>query len=116
MQRSFPFLATCKKPAAAPDWVVSAVQSEHQAVAVSLSGVNARIVAKTLKISGAYLSQIRHGDRPIPDWFVKPFCYATGTALLQQWIDMQEALAVASHKETESALVKRLARNLERAA
>lgn len=116
MQHTFPFLAVCKAPKRAPDSLISKVSNAAQAVAVSLAGVNAKGVAARLGISQPYLSQIRRGARPVPDWFVKPFCYATGTNLLAQYLDLQEALAIAKGNETSNALIKRLARDLERAA
>lgn len=114
MQTNFAFLAVLKAPRAAPDSLVSRIRSDAQAVAVSLHGHKQAYIAAKLGVSGAYLSQIKTGDRPLPDRLVMPLCYLTGTLLVQQFRDLQEALA--SIKGRTECAVAAMAAELRRAA
>ena len=116
MQTNFAFLAAIPKPKAAPDALVARINADAQAVAVSLqsSGLKQAYVAAQLGISGAYLSQIRKGKRPLPDKLVMPLCYLTGTLLIQQYRDLQEALATI--KGRTECVVAAMANELRRAA
>lgn len=93
MQTNFPFLAVLKAPRRAPDSLVARANSDAQALAVSLYGHKQAAIAAALGISGAYLSQIKRGTRPLPDRLVTPLCYLTGTLLIQQRREFAEALA-----------------------
>ena len=116
MQTNFAFLAVVPKPKAAPDALVARINADAQAVAVSLqsSGLKQAYVAAQLGISGAYLSQIRNGLRPLPDKLVMPLCYLTGTLLIQQYRDLQEALATI--KGRTECVIAAMANELRRAA
>ena len=105
-------------PKQAPDKLLRQIDSESQAVAVSMQAAGAKLayIAAALGRSESYISLIRSGKRPVPNWFVKPFCHITGTLLLQQYIDLQAALASITHSETSSDVVSRLAQMLEQAA
>lgn len=103
-----------RRPIDAPANVLRLVESEAQAVAVSMRSCGAKLayIAAALKKSEAYISRIRSGKRPVPDWFIAPFCRVTGTNLLRQFIDWQDALAETSAKRE----VERLADMLREAA
>ena len=81
-------------PKDAPAKVVRQIESEAQALAVSMSagGLKQSYVAAAIGKSDAYLSQMRNGRRPIPRKLVGPLCAATGSNLLRQFIEMQAAL------------------------
>jgi Trp operon repressor len=116
MQTTFPFLSILPAPKAAPDSLVARVQSDAQAVAVSLVAAKLKqaYIAASLGVSGAYLSQIRHGVRPLPDRLVLPLCFLTGSLLIQQFRDLQDALATVRGR-TQCA-VAAMANELRRAA
>lgn len=105
-------------PKPAPDKLLRQIDSEAQAVAVSMQAAGAKLayVAAALGRSESYVSLIRAGKRPVPQWFIKPFCHITGTLLLQQYIDLQAALASITQRETANDVVARLAQMLEQAA
>ena len=116
MQTNFAFLAAIPAPKAAPDDLVARVKTDAQAVAVSLKSSNLKqaYVAAQLGISAPYLSLIRKGLRPLPDKLVMPLCYLTGTLLIQQFRDLQEALATI--KGRTECVVAAMANELRRAA
>lgn len=103
-----------KGPSVADPRVLRQIESESQAVAVSMqaSGAKLAYVAAALGKSESYISLIRSGKRPVPDWFIKPFCHITGTLLLQQFRDLQCAL----EEVTARRVVERLADMLRQAA
>jgi DNA-binding transcriptional regulator YdaS (Cro superfamily) len=94
MQSNFPFLALMQAPRPAPDSVVSRIKSDAEALAVALHGHKQAYIAAQLGVSGAYLSQMKKGERPLPDKFVLPLCYLTGTLLIQQHRELRDALDV----------------------
>lgn len=103
-----------KGPSPADPRVLRQIESESQAVAVSMQACGAKLayIAAALGKSESYISLIRSGKRPVPDWFVKPFCHITGTLLLQQFRDLQAAMEeVTARREVE-----RLADMLRQAA
>lgn len=95
MQTSFPFLSAMPSPKDAPDALVARISSESEAVAVSMraKGFKQSWYAAQLGKSEAYISLIASGKRPVPRWFVKPFCVLSGSNLLAQHIELQTALA-----------------------
>jgi len=103
-----------KGPSHADPRVLRQIESEAQAIAVSMRACGAKLayVAAALGKSESYISLIRAGKRPVPDWFVNPFCHLTGTLLLRQFRDLQTALEVV----TARSEVERLAGMLELAA
>jgi hypothetical protein len=116
MQTKFPFLAVMQAPKRAPDGMVARIESEAQAVAVSLQSSHCKqaYIAAQLGISPTYLSLIRHGERPLPGRLVVPLCYLTGTWLIQQHRDFREALAVVQGRT--DCIVAAMANELRRVA
>ncbi len=109
-QRFFAFMAIVKPPENACHRVLRQVDSEAQAVAVSMHGHKLAGYAAQLGISVPYLSRIASGQRDVPAWFVEPFCYATGTNLLKQYRALQE------HLSGTQDVIRNLALQLRRAA
>lgn len=118
MQRNFPFYSLAKAPQDAPDALVARIKSDAEAVAVSMraAGYKQAWYAAQLGKSAAYISQLRNGQRKVPDWFVLPFCWLSGSNLLQQCRDLQEALAAVKEVTSERQRVTRLALELQRVA
>lgn len=103
-----------KGPTPADPRVLRQLESEAQAIAVAMQACGAKLayIAAALGKSESYISLIRSGKRPVPNWFVKPFCHITGTLLLQQFRDLQCAMTeVTARREVE-----RLAELLREAA
>lgn len=82
------------RPAPAPAKVLRQVESEAQALAISIAAGNHKLayVAASVGKSIAYVSRLKSGKRPIPRKLVGPLCNATGSALLRQFIELQDAL------------------------
>ena len=114
MQRSFPFISALPAPKPAPASLVARVESEAQAMAVSLIGVKHAYIAAQLNISAGYLSQMLHG-KPVPEWLVLPFCALTATNLLAQYRQLQEREHLACGVESEAEIIQRLAAQLRAA-
>lgn len=117
MQREFPFLALIPKPKDAKPSLVARCMAQGNpvamAVSVSLQGMKAAYVAAKLGISAPYLSEIRRGKKPAPEWMPEPFAYLVGSALILQVIaDMQRD---ALDHETPEDVARRLARELRAA-
>lgn len=81
-------------PRDAPAKVVRQVESEAQALAVSIRAGHHKLayVAACIGKSAPYVSQMQRGQRPIPSRLVDPLCAATGSNLLRQFLDLQRAL------------------------
>lgn len=81
-------------PKDAPAKVVRQVESEAQALAISMAAGQHKLeyVAACIGKSQGYVSRMRTGERPIPHKLVSPLCSATGSNLLRQYIDLQRAL------------------------
>jgi len=101
-------------PKDAPAKVLRQIETEAQALAVSIAGGNHKLdyVAACIGKSRSYLSRLQSGKRPIPEKLIGPLCAATGTNLLRQFIELQQAL---NDFESERVQIKRLARLLEAA-
>jgi hypothetical protein len=117
-QRAFPWITEVLKPVDAELHHVGMCRSAHDAVAVSLltSRVPAKRVAQYLEVTEATISQIKRGVRPVRDWMVKPFCYATGTNLLQQYIDLQNALVLVKKNKCDRERIEAIVYEMRRAA
>lgn len=117
-QREFPWLAGCRKPANADTRLLSRCESEGMAALISVRigcrGTDSW-VAKRPGISRSYLSEILSGAKAVPDWLPVPLAYLTGTWLLRQYLDLQDALAAVS-EESPKARAERLAREYLRGA
>jgi hypothetical protein len=115
MQRNFPFLAILPAPKHAPADLVRRVDTDAQAISVSMIGMKQAYIAASLGISAAYLSQMVHG-RAVPDWIVEPFCVLTGTRLLAQVRKLREAQDIAHGIDTAANVIRRMAAELRSAA
>lgn len=111
MQGNLPLISSMHgRPQAAPAKVLRQITCEAQAVAVSIkmSGFKLAYIAACFGKSESYICRIKRGKRPVPEWFVTPFCRMTGTTLLQQFIDLQD--------DDEDRLNARLANELRKSA
>lgn len=81
-------------PKPAPAKVLRMIESEAQALAVSILAGSHKLtyIAACIGKSTAYVSRMQSGKRPIPDRLVNALCAATGSLLLRQYIDLQRAL------------------------
>lgn len=81
-------------PQDAPSKVLRQVDSEAQALAVSIRAGHHKLeyVASCIGKSVAYVSRMQNGERPIPEKLVGPLCAATGSNLLRQFRDLQAAM------------------------
>lgn len=113
MQRSFPFLSILPAPVNAPADLVRRIDTDAQALAVSLIGMKHGYVAASLGISHAYLSQMVHG-RAVPEWMVTPFCHLVGSRLLAQVRALRDAQDFAAG--IEAAAIRRMAAELRACA
>lgn len=101
-------------PSLAPAKLLRQIESDAQALAVSIRAGSHKLayIAACIGKSEAYVCQLRKGVRPIPEALVMPLCAATGSLLLQQFRDLQDAMA----EVTERREVERLAAMLRAAA
>jgi hypothetical protein len=85
-------------PKDAPAKVVRQIESDAQALAVSIRAGSHKLayIAACIGKTEAYVSMLRNGKRPIPDRLVRPLCAATGSNLLQQYRDLEAALGEVS--------------------
>lgn len=102
-----------RKPLDAPAKLVRMIESDAQAVAVSIkaSGLKLAYIAALIGKSEGYVSRMRSGKRPVPDKLVKPFCRAVGSRLLEQYQDLRAAL-----EQSERDSISRMAAMLSEAA
>jgi hypothetical protein len=117
-QREFAWLAECRKPANADQRLLSRCESAGMAALISVRigcrGTDSW-AAKRIGISRSYLSEILSGAKPVPAWMPRPLAYLTGTWLLQQYLDLQDALASVS-EESPKDRAERVAREYLRGA
>ena len=100
-----------RQPKPAPAQVLRQVDSEAQALAISIAAGNHKLayVAACTGKSIAYISRLQTGKRPIPDKLVRPLCAATGTTLLEQFIELQRALEGRCHVHRLAELMRDVA-------
>jgi len=117
-QRAFPWITQVPKPVDAELHHVGMCRSTQDAVAISLltGRVPAKRVADYLGVTEATISQIKRGVRPVLEWMVTPFCYATGTNLLQQYIDLHNALLVVKTNKCDRERIQAIVYEMRRAA
>jgi hypothetical protein len=117
-QRSLRFfrdLQAVNPPLDAPAKIVRQCETATMAMQVSLqaSGLKLLACATKLRISESYLSRLinlKHSESgELPEWFVSAFCWATGTRLLEQWIERQRD---EQDEECERVVQRRLADQL----
>jgi hypothetical protein len=103
-------LQRIKPPQPAPDKLVRQCKTARQAMRVALKakGMKRLVCARMLDISESYLCRLVNERQPMPEWFVPAFCWATGSTLLEQWLDRQD--------DSEAAEEARLADLLRPAA
>lgn len=99
-------------PRNAPVHILRQVESEAQALAVSILAGHHKLeyIGACIGKSKGYVSRLQNGKRTIPDKLVGPLCAATGSNLLQQFRDLQAAL------QAQDAPARRLANLLAVAA
>lgn len=81
-------------PSPAPAKILRQIESEAQALAVSIAAGGHKLdyIAACIGKSRGYVSRMQSGKRPIPNKLVMPLCAATGSLLLRQFIDLQDAI------------------------
>jgi len=118
MQSKLPLIAPMQgAPHAAPDSVVRRLESEADAVDVAMRKAGAKLafIAASLGVSESTVSLWRSGKRIMRDRYVQQFCIATGTTLLRQYRDLQDALAAANEVNDRRRRNAHLARMMEAA-
>ena len=113
-QRKLPLIASMQSaPQDAPAALVRSIDSDAQALAVSMQAAGAKCayVGACIGRSESYVSRLRAGLRPIPDRLIVPLCWATGSNLLAQVRALREALS-----PTPAARIAALAAQLRDAA
>jgi hypothetical protein len=95
-------------PKDAPPKVVRQIESEAQALAVSIAAGNHKLayIAACIGKSRAYVSRMQNGARPIPDRLIAPLCAATGSNLLRQYRALETALGEVSEVERLASLMR----------
>lgn len=112
-QKSLPLaFGVHNAPQNAPAHVLRQIESEAQALAVSILAGHHKLeyIGACIGKSKAYVSLLQNGKRAIPHKLIGPLCAATGTNLLRQFIDLQRAL------EAQDEPARRLATLLAEAA
>ena len=116
MQSNIPLMSTMHRaPKPAPGLVLRQIESEAQAFAVAMMGFKLAYIAASLGKSETYVCRIRQGKRPMPRKLIADFCRITGTTLLQDFIDLQIALAEVHNTRTQAQINERLAAQLRAA-
>jgi hypothetical protein len=81
-------------PKPAPAKVLRQVECAAQALAISIRAGNHKLayVGQCIGKSEGYVSRMATGRRPIPRKLIQPLCVATGSLLLQQFHDLEDAM------------------------
>lgn len=113
-----PFLAPVKPPANAPAALVRRVETDEQAIAVSIaaSGLKQAYIAARMGRSAPWLSRIKGGTLELDDRQAVMFCAVTGSNLLLQVRALREALAEINGQLDAAETIRRYAAELRRAA
>jgi len=98
-------------PRSAPPVVLRQVETEAQALAVSIAAGNHKLayVGACVGKSASYVSRMAAWKRPIPHKLVQPLCAATGSLLLAQFLDLQRALEGQGQVERLAAMLREVA-------
>ena len=117
-QREMPFLAIAKAPANAPDALVRRVETDLQAIAVSLAacGLKQAYVAAQMGRSAAWLSRVKTGSLVMTEAQMRRFCDVTGSNLLLQVRALRDALAEIRGELDAAETIRRYAAELRAAA
>jgi len=91
------------------------------AIAVSLHLSHDRIMAKRvaayLGVSCAFLSQLKNGcKKSVPAWLVEPFCFATGTNLLKQFLELEDAKLLMKRQKSPREQLRAIVYSMKSAA
>lgn len=97
-----------KAPVDAPPKVVRQIETEAQALAVSIAAGGHKLdyVAACICRSRSYVSRMQTGSAPIPHRLIGPLCAATGSNLLRQFMDLQRALDGIDDVQRLAALMR----------
>lgn len=87
--------------------VLRQIESPAHALRVSMKGYKAAYVGACIGKSESYVCRMRKGRQPIPEHLVDALCAATGTRLLRQFIQMQEAMGLRP-RSLDSQLAQQL--------
>jgi len=109
-QLGFPILTSLPEPMMAPEPVVAACATESDAVRLSLRIAKIRYGRTQSEIarlcgwkSDSFLSELKKGgDKLMPDMRVRPFLYATGCRLLEQFRDRQREYSALTGNPTQN--------------
>lgn len=115
-QREFPWIQAVSPPQDAPRAALAQCTSYGMAARVSLAAKpggrwSDAWLATRLGVSKGYLSRVLNDKQEMPAWMIRPICYATGSNLVRQYADLQDALAVTDSRRD----VERLAELVRRA-
>lgn len=108
-QTSLPLaFGVLKAPKDAPGTVLRQIESEAQALAVSIAAGNHKLdyIAACVGKSRAYISRMQTGERPIPRKLIGPLCAATGSNLLRQFVTLEAALGVMDDTQRLANLLR----------
>lgn len=114
LQTEMRFLASCPLPALADRATLLQITDEAMAVRVSLGNRKRCAFAKAIGYSTAMLSLIEKGERRLSAQKLAAFCSLTGTLLLKQYRDLQEAMSRA--EDDQAAWERRISLGLARSA
>lgn len=105
-------------PKNAPDALVRRVETDEQAIAVSIaaSGLKQGYIAAAMGRSPAWLSRVKTGSLDLDDRQALRFCAVTGSNLLLQVRALREALAEINGQLDAAETIRRYAAELRRAA
>ena len=97
-----------RAPKDAPASVLRQVESEAQALCVSIRAGNHKLdyIAACIGKSKAYVSRLQNGKRAIPSRLVGPLCAATGSNLLRQFLTLQAALSDVDDVQRLAAMLR----------
>jgi len=120
-QRNFPWLSSVPKPRDADLHHVGMCKTFSDAIAVSLhlsgDAITAARVANHLGVSSAFLSQLKKGTKKsVPKWLIEPFCWATGTNLLKQFFELEDAKAFLKRQKTPREQISAIVYSMKKAA
>lgn len=100
-----------RAPSDAPTKVLRQIESEAQALRVSIVAGHHKLdfIAACIGKSKSYVSRMQNGSAPIPHRLIGPLCAATGSNLLRQFFDLQRAIEGQSDVARLAALLREAA-------
>ena len=117
-QQEMPFPTKRKLSANAPDALVRRIETDQQAIAVSIAacGLKQSYIAAAMGRSAPWLSRIKGGSLHMTQAQAVRFCAVTGSNLLLQVRALREALAEIRGELDAAETIRRYAEELRRAA